>query len=151
MDLESPLFLIQNGLTVAACILAIVKGGPAERIGAPIILVNLLAGPMVRALMPGEGAAVGVMLDGLTALALLFVTVRYASLWLGAVMLLYGAQFTLHSFYFVQQKPIDLFYIVTNNINFGLISLSLLVGAVFTWWRNSKARRQAPARARPAA
>ena len=43
-----------------------------------------------------------------TALCLLVIAVRYASFWLGGVMLLYAAQFSLHAFYLVTSRPIDI-------------------------------------------
>ena len=72
-------------------------------------------------------------LDGLTALGLLVVAVRYASFWLGGVMLLYAAQFSLHAFYMVMSRPVDFWYALINNLNFFGISTCLLVGAIVGW------------------
>ena len=43
-------------------------------------------------------------------------------------MLLYAAQFTLHSFYFVIARPVDFFHATVNNLDFLLVIICLGVG-----------------------
>lgn len=112
-----------------SCLFAFIKGGAAERMGAAIILANLVAGMVTEALSVKDHV-IGLAVDGLTALALLLVTIRYASFWLGGVMLLYAVQFTLHAYYVVLGRPRDLIHIVVNNIDFFAICLCLALG---TW------------------
>ena len=93
------LSVLENTLLVlilVICLFAFTKGGAAERIGAGVILANLLAGMANESLFHSQ--LITLCVDGLTALALLPVAVYYASLWLGGVMLLYAAQFALHAF-----------------------------------------------------
>ena len=82
-------------------------------------------------------------LDGLTALGLLVIAVRYASFWLGGAMLLYAAQFSLHAFYMVTARPVDLLHIKINNMNFLGISACLALGTIVGWRQRIKARKAA--------
>lgn len=82
-------------------------------------------------------------LDGLTAVGLLVVAIRYASFWLGGVMLLYAAQFSLHAFYMVTARPIDLMHIKINNMNFLGISIALAIGTIVGWRQRIASRKAA--------
>jgi uncharacterized membrane protein YwaF len=127
---------LANGLLVfclLTCLLAFVKGGAQERIGAAIILANIVATAVNGAVLKDQRVMLAI--DGATALALLPLTLRYASIWLGGVMLLYGVQFGLHAFYFVLERPKDLLHVAINNANFVAISLCLAVGTVIAWMR----------------
>jgi hypothetical protein len=121
------------------CLLAILKGGSAERVGAIVILANLIVGVGVEAMARSQIAVL--IVDALTAAVLLAVAVRYASFWLGAVMLLYALQFALHAYYFVLERPRDFLHVVLNNIDFFAVIVCLAAGTVVAWRR----RRQAAA------
>jgi hypothetical protein len=130
------LFILSNILLVfglLSCLLALVKGGMAERIGAGIILANIVAYMANEAHFQNQ--VVSLVIDGLTALALLGVAISFASFWLGAVMLLYALQFSLHAFYFVQERPRDILHFVVNNVIFFATSLSLMTGTILAWRR----------------
>ena len=58
-------------------------------------------------------------------------------------MLLYAAQFALHSFYFVTQRPNDLFHAMANNINFALVIWSVIIGTVVAWSKRRQRTRDA--------
>ncbi|HZZ33673.1 MAG TPA: hypothetical protein VFE10_16955 [Phenylobacterium sp.] len=116
------------------CLLAFVKGGAPERIGAAVILANLVIGAANEAL--GQDQRIVLCIDGMTALVLLTVAVRYASFWLGGVMLLYGVQFALHAFYFVLERPRDSLHVAVNNGNFLAIGLCLAAGTAMNWMRS---------------
>ena len=134
------LFAIATTLLVfvlLTCLFAFVKGGPTERIGAAVILANLLAGVVNEATLQDQ--LVTLAIDGLTALALLGVAVRYANFWLGAVMLLYAVQFGLHAFYAVQERPRDSLHLIINNVDFVAVSLCLTIGTVLAWRRRRAA------------
>ncbi|MDO8377636.1 hypothetical protein [Phenylobacterium sp.] len=64
------------------------------------------------------------ILDGVLALGFLALAVRYASLWLGAVMLLQGVQFSLHAYFFVTKLGPGFAYALINN----LVTWGTLVG-----------------------
>jgi hypothetical protein len=115
------------------CLFTFVKGGPAERVGAVVILANLLAGVLNEAQLHDQ--LITLAIDGLTALALLVVAVRYASFWLGGVMLLYALQFGLDAYYLVLEQPRDNLHVILNNIDFFAVSLCLSTGTALAWRR----------------
>lgn len=132
--------LIQVGgplvFSLLVCLFAILKGGSAERMGAFTILANMLAGVAIEAAnLPQVAVLVD---DAVTAGLLLAIAVRYASFWLGAVMLLYALQFTLHAYYFVLERPRDLLHIVINNLDFFAVILCLAAGTAVAERRRRK-------------
>lgn len=135
--------------TFVACGFALWKGGQAERFGSIVILLALLAPPLVHALVPGDLTRIlDLVIDGLVGVALLGLTLRYGSVWLGVAMLLYACQFGLHSFYVVTERPADRLHAIVNNLVFLGVSLTLWAGAVLAWLRQ---RRRAQARKAEAA
>jgi len=132
---NSPIIIALLAFSLSACLFAYIKGETAERIGAGIILLNIVLALAGEYFFP---QTILLWLDALTAVSLLIVAVFYASPWLGAVMLLYAAQFTLHAFYFVTARPRDHFHVVVNNVDFFLISLCLVIGTAVTWRRRER-------------
>ena len=124
--------------SLVSCAFALIKGGAPERMGAAIILANLVATATNEVLLQDQRILLGI--DALTALALLPLTLRYASVWLGAVMLLYGVQFGLHAFYFVLERAKDPLHVAINNCNFLAISVCLAGGTVMSLMRRRKSR-----------
>lgn len=124
--------------SLVSCAFALIKGGAQERMGAAIILANLVASAANEVFLQDQRILLGI--DALTAIALLPLTMRYASVWLGAVMLLYGVQFALHAVYFVLERPKDMLHVAINNTNFFAISVCLAVGTVMSWKRRRKTR-----------
>jgi hypothetical protein len=134
------LFVIANIMlvfTLGTCVFALTKGGTAERIGACVILGNIAAAMLNGFTLHNQ--IVDLAIDGLTALILLGVAVRYASFWQGAVMLLYAMQFGLHAFYFVLDRPRDLIHIIVNDVIFFLVSVCLAAGTGLAWSRRRAA------------
>jgi hypothetical protein len=129
-------------LGLLTCLFAFWKGGTAERIGAAIILLNIVT------YIPNETLfhypMWNLVIDAVTALALLAVAVRYASFWQGAVMLLYALQFSLHAFYFVGERPRDTFHVIVNNAIFFAVCACLIAGTALAW-RKRVAERAASA------
>jgi hypothetical protein len=141
----SPIVLGLVALTLGVSLFALLKGGPAERAGGAVVGANLLLSIISGFFLPeGVQTLARLTLDGLTALSLLVVAVRYASFWLGGVMLLYAAQFSLHAFYIVMSRPIDLFHIRINNVNFLGISVCLALGTLVAWRQRVKRAGAAP-------
>lgn len=130
-------------LLLSVCLFAMWKGGKAERVGSIIVLGMVIAERMLHIVLPPSwGPILSLCGDGLTALGLLAVALRFASLWLGGVMLFYAAQFALHSFYLVTGRSNrEALHIVLNDINFGGILVCLAVGTCLTWAHRV---RQAP-------
>jgi len=135
------LYSIPLLLILLVCLMAFLKGSAPERFGAAIILADLVLG------MVGESITRSQMLvlvrDGLTALALLFIVLRYASWWLGAVMLLYALQFALQAYYFVLERPRDSLLVAINNADFLAVGLCLAAGTVVAWRHRRKAAAEA--------
>ncbi|HET6972157.1 MAG TPA: hypothetical protein VFH92_13605 [Phenylobacterium sp.] len=140
-------FLVQLTFSVVTYLAAFVKGGSAERVGAAIILGNLIAGMANEAFLHDQ--MVTLAIDGITAVALLPVTLRYVSFWLGAVMILYALQFALHAYYVVMELHRDVVHVVLNNVDFFAINLCLALGVGLAWSRRRRAL--AAEAARPAA
>jgi hypothetical protein len=67
--------------------------------------------------------------------ALLVIAVRYASFWLGAVMLLYALQFALHAVYYVVERPRDSLHVILNNLDFFAVCVCLAAGTAVAWRR----------------
>jgi hypothetical protein len=119
-------------LGAGICLFAFWKGERAERIAGGLILANLalsVAGDFVFGRAMPLVQLVG---DGVTALGLLALALRYASLWLGGAMLLYAVQFSLHSFYFVTNRPVDVLLAVINYFDFMGVLLCLAVGTAIS-------------------
>jgi hypothetical protein len=119
------------------------RGGAAERWGAAIIMGNqlltLVVMVMERATPGPMNLLVQLSLDGLTAIALLIILLRFGQLWLGVAMLLYAAQFTLQSIYLVAELKKDALHVILNNANFVAIHLSLAAGTALAWRRRERA------------
>ena len=126
------------------CLFAFWKGGTAERLAAAAIVVNVAINQAAMHLMSDGGSAVRMVNDGLTAVALLGVTVRFGAPWMGGVMLFYAAQFALHSFYLVLElPPNDYRHALINNINFSGTTWCLIIGVAVAWRRRVKVARAA--------
>jgi hypothetical protein len=131
---DSPLALTLSLLVLSGCFLSLWKGSPAERLGGAVVLANLLLTALVAAFLPAESRGVGeLVVDGLTAVALLVVVLIYSSLWLGGVMLLYAALFTLHAFYFVTERVHDRLHAIVNNLDTIGVTICLVIGTAVAW------------------
>lgn len=134
-----PIALIIDAIAIVGALFALWKGGAAERRVALIVVANILAGWLWNRFVPGQDSVFRPINDGVTALFLLGVTIRYASPWMGGVMLLYGLQFGLHSYYMVTgRKPGDYLHALINNVNFLAIVACLMLGTLFAWIRRAR-------------
>ena len=129
--------------TLAAGLFALWKGGPAERIAGLVVLSNMFLGLAARSVLPGFVDTTHFVNDGLAALILLVVTVRYGTPWMGGVMLFYCAQFAMHSFYLVTARENDYLHALINNINFAGVTWCLIIGTAVAWRRRLKRSRTA--------
>ncbi len=125
--------LILNSFAIACCLFAWWKGGPAERWASIAVLANILVGQTGHYLAPNLNDQIRLVNDGVTALVLLGITVRFGALWMGGVMLFYAAQFAMHSFYIVMQRDSDYFRSLINNLNFFGIVSCLIIGTIVAW------------------
>jgi hypothetical protein len=130
-------------ICVASCVLAFVKGSAAERLGAAVILANLVVATANYSYFGNQVADLAI--DGLTATALLFLALRYAAVWLGAAMLIFAVQFGLDAYYFVLERHTDAIHDAVNNADSLAVSISLFVGTINVWRKRVAARATAPA------
>jgi hypothetical protein len=131
--------ILLDALCAFGAVFALWKGGTAERLAATIIIVNILIEEVSNALVPGGIDLIHFVNDGLTALLILAITIRYGALWMGGVMLFYAVQFSLHSYYLVTGRPRDFLHALVNNIDFNGIIWCLIIGAAVAWRRRIRA------------
>ena len=133
-----------NLFSILGALYALWKGSSAERMAACIVIANALFGEAGHWLLPESEALLRLVNDGLTAIALLGVTVRYGALWMGGVMLFFAAQFSLHSFYLVTNRPpTDYLHALINNLDWTAITLCLVIGTTVSWRARLRRRRAA--------
>jgi uncharacterized membrane protein YdjX (TVP38/TMEM64 family) len=73
---------------------------------------------------------------------LLILAVRFASLWIGAAMILQAAQFSLHAYYLVMELPHDRLHAWINNTDDWGILIAILVGTVLAIRRRAALARE---------
>lgn len=116
------------------CLFAFWKGGMGERAAAAAVVANLLIGQLGHHLTPHLNDEIRVANDGLTALALLAITVAFAAPWMGVVMLFYAVQFSMHAYYLVlDRQGGDYLHALINNLDFIGINLCLVIGTMVAW------------------
>lgn len=141
----SPLhiFIALTAFGLAGVLFSFWKGATAERIAAFVVVANMVLGFAVNSLSPDLAGTLRFASDGLSAVVLLIVTVRYGAPWMGGVMLFYAAQFSLHSFYLVTGRSnADYLHALINNINFAGIIWCLIIGTIVTVRRRARFARQ---------
>jgi hypothetical protein len=119
------LLLLMAALTVGTCVLACWRGGAAERLAGAVIMASIPLTMVLSTLPQSSRPIFELVVDGAMALTMLVLTLVYASRWLGAIMLLYAAQFTLHAYYFVAGRESDALFVVMNNLIFFSITVGL--------------------------
>jgi hypothetical protein len=147
MPAPSPLLVSLTLFALVVCALAFWRGGAAERWGAAIFASQQLVFLILIYVVEGgareqTSLLVQLVSDGVAAVALLFVLLRYGRPWLGIAMLLCAAQFTLQSVYLVGEIEKNYWHVLVNNLNFIAIHVSLLVGTAQHWMRSAKAARR---------
>ena len=122
-------------------VFAWMKGATPERLGATANLVAALSVFVVQRLLQKPSLELSLLaIDGILGLFLMALAVRFASLWLGAAMLLQATQFSLHGFYFVTMRSMDrTFFIVNNSVSWGLL-LCIIAGTLGTWLVSRRAQ-----------
>jgi heme/copper-type cytochrome/quinol oxidase subunit 4 len=121
---------------VGVCLFAWWRGGPAEQWGSTINLIAGAGAILARYILHHDSLDVALLFaDGVLAFGLLLLGVRYASLWIGAAMILQAVQFLLHTYYFVLELRHDrLFSFVNNLVSLGML-ICMVAGAMLSWRR----------------
>lgn len=136
------LYLLSQLFSVLGGGFAFWKGGRAERLAAVVVGVNLLIGTFAQWLASENVEMIRFCNDGLAAVALLVITVRYGALWMGGVMLFYAVQFSLTSYYLVTDRPAkDYLYALVNNIDWQGVIWCLIIGTAVAWRQRRRLAR----------
>jgi hypothetical protein len=140
---------------VVFCGFAIWKGSDAVRAGAVLIvatwIVTLAASAVTRSYVP---AIAFLASDGIMAVGLLFLAVRYSNWWMGAAMLLQSLALALHAGYFAAERA-DLSahvlrgYILGKNLASAGLLLIILAATVASMRRRRSREAAVPAPAMP--
>ncbi len=124
---------------LATAIFALARGGMAERLASLCVVLAALTVMGIHQLAPTPTIPLMLLaLDGVLALALLGLAMRYGRAWLGAAMVAQAIQFSLHAYYFIAERRHDLTYSLVNN----LVTFSI-VGAIVTGTVAAMRRRAA--------
>lgn len=135
---NSPIVQLLVTLAVVGCAFGAWKGDLPERVGALIILLNMALTIFVGGMLDDNvGYLFNMVLDGLTAVAFLLMTMQWGRVWLGAAMLIYAGQFGLRSYYLVTDRPHDNLHAIVNNANFFALVVCVVVGTVLAWRRRT--------------
>lgn len=132
------------GWTVLVAILAMawLRGGQAERLGSLLVLVAAVIAIAVH--VAGREDLKPMLLLGdeaFLAVGFLLLALRYTSVWLGVAMLLQAAQFSLHAYYLVAERPHDRLYSTINNIDTLGVLACILVGTLLAWRKRAGAAK----------
>jgi hypothetical protein len=158
MTSEARLFLLNLltlgvgwGVFAGACGFAVIKGGRPERIGAAAFFLSNLV-YLVFQVTTGRDFPVvqNLFMNFAMAFTFLVLAIRYNNLWLGAAMMLSGAEFSLHAAHLMDLGdphlgPVNL-YALAGNL-FDLALCGILVWATLS----SMKQRRAQGRSNPTA
>jgi hypothetical protein len=123
IDLLNLVWLLLWALLFGVCAMAFVWGGKAERIGAACILAQWLLTGLIELTLPTNLRAIPNLInDGWLAMVFLVLALQSTSIWLGGAMLFQAAQFSLHAFYMLNERPKDVLHFAINNADsFGIL------------------------------
>jgi hypothetical protein len=137
------LLVILWGASLAVALFALWKGDAAVRYAALTHLAVEVAAFIVNPRF-GDVSAESVILavDFVSSVILLLLAVRFATLWLGASMLLQSALFSLHAYYLVVELPHDRIHAWINNTCDWGINICIAFGAVSAIRRRAALARE---------
>ncbi|MFL5296357.1 MAG: hypothetical protein ACJ798_08245 [Phenylobacterium sp.] len=141
--LFAPIVLLLICLSLGICALALWQGEMPERVAAGLLIVSVVLTTVLSKFGIPNFPLVELVTDAVAAVGFLVLTLRYGNLWLGATMLFCAAQFSLHSFYLVTERPHDLFHAIVNNVDVMGIVLSMAIGTALAVRRRFAQRRSA--------
>jgi hypothetical protein len=141
---------------VLICAFAAWKGGPAERLGALVVVLAWLGADIARGFSNQMVPTITLLVsDVVVSGCFLFLAIRYSSLWLGAAMVFQSVGCFLHAAQLSDPSAPRwhgfIIYLLINNILSYLVLISLVGGAVATMMRRGRLKREkAAAEARAA-
>jgi hypothetical protein len=134
-----PTRAIINVFLAFGALFALWKGGTAERSTAIVVIVNVLIGQTGHWVTPQHDPVIRLVNDGLAALALLGITLRFGAPWMGGIMLFFAAQFSMHSYYMVLDLPMNRLHAIINNVDWIGIAWCLIIGTAMAWRKRAAA------------
>lgn len=122
------------GLILLSVAFAWWKGGAPERLGSLFNGVIAIGVTLVQVTTHASLHTLPILIaDGLLAVVFLVLAIRYASLWLGAAMLLQAIGFMMHSALLLEiVAPGYTYYAAMNVMSLGVI-LSIILGTAYAW------------------
>ena len=123
------------GLILFSVTFAWWKGGRPERVGALFNGVIAVGVTVIQALLNDALQTLPILIaDGVLAIGFLILAIRYASLWLGAAMILQAMGFMMHSALLLGliADPEYAYYAAMNAMSAGVI-LSIILGTAYAW------------------
>lgn len=120
-------------------------GGRPERLGTALLAATWLGADMARSfvgrLVPTETLLVS---DFITSAGLLYIAIRYSSLWLGAAMILQSFGFAMHAMQMTDDEAPRwkgfIVYLLINNVLSYLVLLTLVAGSLANLARRARGR-----------
>jgi hypothetical protein len=147
-DLLNLVWLLLWALLFGVCAMAFAWGGRAERMGAACILAQWLIHGLIELTVPEAlRPTLYLINDGWLAIAFLLLALSTASIWLGGAMMFQSAQFSLHAFYILNNRPRDLLHFTVNNTDAFGILVCLALAVLATRKRVRAAAMRTPERA----
>jgi hypothetical protein len=131
----------------ASASFAFIKGGAVERWAAAIVCVSWSLSVSFSVLLPGVFSRqieefTFLAVDAATAVGLLALALRFASIWLGVAMLMQSAELGLHGAIMADWGlPFRDYMMLNNALSFGL--LLLIASATGVAWFNRSSRNRA--------
>lgn len=123
------------GLILFSVAFALWKGGRPERVGSLFNGVIAIGVTVLQAALHESLHTLPILVaDGLLAMGFLILAIRYASLWLGAAMILQAIGFMMHSALLLGliADPEYAYYAAMNAMSGGVL-LSIIVGTAYAW------------------
>lgn len=123
------------GLVILSVAFAWWKGGRPERVGSLFNGVICIGVPLVQAVIHESLHTLPILIaDGVLAMGFLILAIRYASLWLGAAMILQAMGFMMHSALLLEliRNPEYFYYAAMNVMSLGVL-LSIILGTAYAW------------------
>ena len=123
------------GLVILSVAFALWKGGRPERVGALFNGVVAVGVTVLQAFLNDALHTLPILIaDGVLAIGFLVLAIRYASLWLGAAMILQAMGFMMHSALLLEliADPEYAYYAAMNAMSLGVI-LSIILGTAYAW------------------
>jgi hypothetical protein len=137
------LFYVGIAATLGVSVFGLWKGDAPVRYAVlsrlPVEFATLIINPKFGDV---GGESVLLAVDFVFAVILLVLAVRFASLWIGAAMILQAAQFSLHAYYLVMELPHDRLHAWINNTDDWGILISILLGTILAMRRRTALARE---------